>query len=277
MMHRGTLGLAIAAALLISAAGPAQAADEIMLGGVSLAGTGDRDVLDLPACKGSSNQPVVALQAAVANYGAHVERLKVVFQNGGEDVLHVRKRLEAGKSSRWIDLLGAARCIDKIVVVGTSAGRKPGKEARISFRGRTSRAGPPPVARVVDGKPGKVDRSALRGSAADGQEFTDFDVVRVGEDWFLKRAVADVQVGSKFSRLELRGSELWMSHSSGVVAVIDCGVCYITGEQCAECTLESTGGSGTGCVCPEEGLEGSCQATTKFESKLNDVFLEEEW
>ena len=117
---------------------PAAAANAIRLGQVSLTDAKDRDVVNLPACKTSTNVRVTALQMEVLRFQAEIDKFRVVFQNGEDQILSVRNTFKAGTRSRWIALEGAARCIDKIIVIGdtNSIGRRPGKQATVVFYGK---------------------------------------------------------------------------------------------------------------------------------------------
>ena len=112
--------------------------DGIVLGRVSLTDATDRDVVNLPKCSESSNRPVRSLKLETRKFSAQIDKFRVVFQNGQDQLLSVRKTFEAGSSSRWIDLDGAARCIDKIIIIGdtNTIGRRPGRQATIIFRGK---------------------------------------------------------------------------------------------------------------------------------------------
>lgn len=118
--------------------GTAFAADAIRLGQVHLKDGTDRDVIDLPRCKGSENTPIVSLKFKVNKFHAQVDHLKVVFQNGDEQKLPVKKHFDEGQTSRWIDMDGAARCVDKIIIVGDTDTwkKRPKKQAMIAFWGR---------------------------------------------------------------------------------------------------------------------------------------------
>jgi hypothetical protein len=127
-----TLGLAHAAQ-----------AGKVQLGSVNLMDAKDRDVVNLQPCKTSNNRPVTKLQMVVTRYQAEIDRLKVVYQNGEDQVLSVRDVFKAGTTSRWIDLSGNARCIDKIIVLGdtNTRGKKPLKQAHVTFWGMTGDGG----------------------------------------------------------------------------------------------------------------------------------------
>jgi hypothetical protein len=109
-----------------------------VLGRVSLTDAKDRDVVDLPKCANSANVAVRSLQLETKRFPAQIDRFRVVFQNGEDQILSVKKQFQAGSKSRWIDLNGNARCIDKIIIIGdtNSIGRRPGRQATVIFRGK---------------------------------------------------------------------------------------------------------------------------------------------
>ena len=118
--------------------GTAFADGAIRLGEVHLKDGTDRDVINLPTCQDSNNTPIVALKFKVNKFDAQVDHLKVVFQNGDEQKLPVKKHFEEGQTSRWIDIDGDARCVDKIIIVGDTDTwkKRPKKQAQIAFWGR---------------------------------------------------------------------------------------------------------------------------------------------
>ena len=114
------------------------AAGGVVLGQVKLGDAKDRDVVALPPCKTAANVKVTKLRVVAKNYQAEINRLKVTYYNGQDQVLNVRETFRPGTDSRWIDLNGDARCIKKITIVGdtNTIGWKPGKQATIVFRGK---------------------------------------------------------------------------------------------------------------------------------------------
>jgi hypothetical protein len=110
----------------------------VRLGDVQLREGKDLDVVRLPSCKRSANDRVSQLRVAVRGHAAELDRLRVVYQNGDSQVLSVKQRFAAGDRSRWIDLDGKRRCIEKIVVLGDAdtLGWRPGAQARVVFLGR---------------------------------------------------------------------------------------------------------------------------------------------
>ena len=132
----GTCLLALLATL--ACASPAPAEPGVLLGAVRLAEGKDRDVVRLPPCRSSANRAVRELRLVVDLHPAELDLLRVVFHNGERQELHVRQHFGAGDGSRWMDLRGPRRCIQRIVVVGDTdtPGWRPGKQARVSFWGR---------------------------------------------------------------------------------------------------------------------------------------------
>ena len=116
---------------------PVTQSERIKLGTVSLMDTKDKDVVNLPACRSSSNKPVTRLQVQVAAFDAEIDRLNVQFHNGENQNLSVREKFKAGSTSRWIDLSGNARCIKKIIILGdTDTRRRTNRlQSRITFWG----------------------------------------------------------------------------------------------------------------------------------------------
>ena len=135
---RASLLPVLALVTCLACASPVRAEDGVELGRVRLAEGHDRDVVRLPACRGSSNRPVGELRLTVNEHPAELDRLRVVFFNGDTQELSVKQHFAVGDSSRWIDLAGRRRCIQQIVVVGDTdtPGWRPGKQALVRFFGR---------------------------------------------------------------------------------------------------------------------------------------------
>ena len=110
----------------------------VVLGVASLTDGKDRDVIHLRKCRLSPNRPVSEIQLRVKQFAAEIDHLKVEFQNGGKQVLHVKDHFYPGTHSRWMDLKGSKRCIKKIVVIGDADtfGWTPFKQAKVLFLGR---------------------------------------------------------------------------------------------------------------------------------------------
>lgn len=81
----------------------------------------DVDVIRLGACPNFSTG-VKAVRLEVLIRDADIDSFGVIYGNGMHDELPVRERFARGSSSRWIDLRGTGRCIEKIWVVGDTDG-----------------------------------------------------------------------------------------------------------------------------------------------------------
>ncbi len=137
-MSSGFRWFLVLLAALFAAAPVARAAEVVRLGSVTLTDQKDRDVVVLPPCDTLANDKVTAIRVEVRRFPAEIDRLRVVFQNGQSQELALREHLKPGTTSRWIDLKGEARCIERIVVLGDTdtPGRRPGKQAQLVFWGR---------------------------------------------------------------------------------------------------------------------------------------------
>ncbi len=133
-----SLVLALLTALLLVGLSPAEASQSVRLGTVTLSDATERDEVNLPPCESSPNVKVTALKVEVKKFDAQIDLLRIVYQNGQKEELELRNHLDAGTSSRWLDLKGEARCIKRIVIVGDTdtARRAPKKQAVVTFHGR---------------------------------------------------------------------------------------------------------------------------------------------
>ncbi|MBL7713948.1 MAG: DUF2541 family protein [Bdellovibrionales bacterium] len=93
----------------------------------------DHDVLNLGSCPNFTTG-VTHIQLQVRKRAADIDGLAVVYGNGIRDQLVVREKFARGSSSRWIDLQGAGRCIERISVTGDSDGLR-GRRAWIRIYG----------------------------------------------------------------------------------------------------------------------------------------------
>ena len=116
-----------------------QARPGFFLGSVSLTDRKDVDVIHLRSCRTRSNRPVSQIKLKVKKVPAEIDRLKVIFHNGGQQEIYVRDHFKSFSGSRWIDLRGQRRCIKKIIVRGDAdTWRRTGfrKQAKVLFFGR---------------------------------------------------------------------------------------------------------------------------------------------
>ena len=68
----------------------AQARPGFFLGSASLTDRKDVDVIHLRSCRTRSNRPVSQIKLKVKKVPAEIDRLKVIFQNGGQQEIYVR-------------------------------------------------------------------------------------------------------------------------------------------------------------------------------------------
>jgi len=155
-----TLALALLATPLAAQAAPGAT----RLADVSLRDAKDWDLVRLPPCSSPRNVLVTSLGVRVTRHPARINRLKVTFYNGSEQVLDVRHRFAPGSESRWIDLDGAARCIRTIRIIGDtdSIGWRPGKQARVAFFGKGPGAGPVRTVTTGSAELGRLGSVRLR-------------------------------------------------------------------------------------------------------------------
>lgn len=109
-------------ALALTTFSPAFADQVEYLGKVKLAFGRDHDEVNLGDCtRHGDNHRISALKLTVHKFPANIDRLVVQYGNGSREELNVREYFRAESSSRWIDLHGGARCVEKIIVVGSAA------------------------------------------------------------------------------------------------------------------------------------------------------------
>ena len=158
---------------------PAPKSGVVDLGKVRLTDQTDRDVVNLPQCGASGNQPVDRVRIVVRDHRAEIDRLRIQFHHGGAQVLHLKDVFAAGSESRWVDLQGESRCISKIVIVGDtqSIGRRPGKQALVAFEG-SRRTVPVVAAAAASPRPAQAGAAFPLGSIKLG-ESTERDVLKL--------------------------------------------------------------------------------------------------
>jgi hypothetical protein len=95
----------------------------------------DVDVINtIGNCPNYRNQSIYALQLRVYEASANIDQLLVQYGNGQWDELHVREDFRPGSTSRWIDLPGGKRCVEKIIISGDSEGHH-NRKAVVQFYG----------------------------------------------------------------------------------------------------------------------------------------------
>lgn len=117
------LSIALLAALAAVVALPAAAEHRVRLLGTTrlAAHENDVDVVQV-ACR----PRVASVKLVSANRAAEIEQVWVRYGNGEVDRLPVRRYLDRGQETRWIDLRGRRRCVTEIGVVGDAEGRQAG-------------------------------------------------------------------------------------------------------------------------------------------------------
>jgi hypothetical protein len=134
--HSKTFAAALAVALAAGASWPAQADHRVSRLGTARLAAHERDV-DLVAVP--CRPRVAAIKLRSANRAAEIEHVLVTYGNGERDRLPVRRYLDRGQETRWIDLGGRRRCVTEIAVVGDSEGRQAGFHDRGDRRRRPAR------------------------------------------------------------------------------------------------------------------------------------------
>jgi len=133
MSFRTVLNALFALAATFAAAAPAFAGVDY-LGETTLTRFQDRDFIHAGQCPSPMNRPVEAVKIQVLHRVADIDYVAVQYGNGAWDQLPVRERFAPGTDSRWIDLRGGARCVERIAIVGDTDGA-PGL-ARVRVWGR---------------------------------------------------------------------------------------------------------------------------------------------
>lgn len=111
--------LMMLAVLGISSGMDAKAYNGDLLGQTTLNHRTDSDLIYVVGnCPSPRNMPVSAVRLEVHRRAAEIDFIAVQYGNGEWDQLDVRQYFAAGSSSRWIDLRGGARCVEKIKIVG---------------------------------------------------------------------------------------------------------------------------------------------------------------
>lgn len=102
----------------------------------------ETDVIRVQSC----NPLIDRVQMRVQGADVSIQRLVLRFKNGQVDEVDIRSNFKDGESTRWVDLPGSARCVDRIAVIGKSALGSSFRPALIEFFGatRTITNTPPP-------------------------------------------------------------------------------------------------------------------------------------
>ncbi|MCB9959285.1 MAG: DUF2541 family protein [Rhodospirillaceae bacterium] len=98
-------------ALGLAAVAPAAAQQVDFLGSRMVADLSETDVIEADGA-----QRYAAVRLCVDQRAVHFRDLDVIFANGGHQDSLVRAEIPAGECTRWIDLRGGTRNIDRIVM-----------------------------------------------------------------------------------------------------------------------------------------------------------------
>jgi len=105
------------------------------LGSVPLTTFDGRDAITLPACGTLSNPNLRAVQLRVSQAPADIELVRVTFGNGQIEYLPIREQFLPGSETRWVQLMGGSRCIQRIAVIGHKGAYSPNHPAVVSLFG----------------------------------------------------------------------------------------------------------------------------------------------
>ena len=117
---------------------------DLYLGDVRLPGSDEinlhskvEQVLDVRSCRNGFRVSEIQLET---QHGVSIDNVTVVFANGNEDDIHVRRNIRAHRTTQWKDVTGPkgrSRCVRSIVIEGTSqddiAGALVGVNAEINY------------------------------------------------------------------------------------------------------------------------------------------------
>jgi hypothetical protein len=92
------------------------------------------DVIQVESC----NPRVNRIQLRAKHADANIKALLLRFKNGQTEQLEVRSVLKQGQSTRWIELPGSQRCIDRIAITGSSELGSSFSPAKIEFFGEVA-------------------------------------------------------------------------------------------------------------------------------------------
>lgn len=127
MVRRTIIAASILAAVLVIFGSEANAQGGTFLGARTVPDRSDRDTLVVGAKRGQFRR----LQFRVKKHGIDFHKVKVHFGNGHSEEIELRDRIPAGGQTRWIDLNGGRRTIEKIEF-WYDAVTSPGKRAQVN-------------------------------------------------------------------------------------------------------------------------------------------------
>ena len=110
MVRRTFIAASILAAVLVMFGSEANAQGGTFLGARTVPDRSDRDTLIVGSKRGQFRR----LQFRVKKHGIDFHKVKVHFGNGQSEEIDLRDRIPAGGQTRWIDLNGGSRTIERI-------------------------------------------------------------------------------------------------------------------------------------------------------------------
>lgn len=130
MVRRTIIAASILAAVLVIFGSEANAQGGTFLGARTVPDRSDHDTLNVGASRGQFRR----LQFRVKVHGVDFHKVKVFYGNGGSEEIELRDRVPAGGQTRWVNLNGGRRTIDKIEF-WYDAVTSPGKRAQVNVWG----------------------------------------------------------------------------------------------------------------------------------------------
>lgn len=95
--------------------------NRIALGSIRLNADGQgQSSFVLPKCNQSDNKQVGALRFRIDNADAYVDRIRIVYHNGENELVDVDRVYDQNSLSGWYEIPGGKRCVKSITVRGKS-------------------------------------------------------------------------------------------------------------------------------------------------------------
>jgi hypothetical protein len=130
MLKRSFFAVAVLAAVFVIFGSEANAQGGVFLGNRTVPDRSDKDTLVVGARYGKFRR----LQFRVKVRGIDFHKVKVHYANGGDEEISMRDRVPTGGQTRWIDLKGGRRTIEKIEF-WYDAVSSPGQRAQVNIWG----------------------------------------------------------------------------------------------------------------------------------------------
>lgn len=131
MFKRSLFFVGFFAVAFFAFANSANAQGGVFLGSREVRDRAEKDTIVVGAARGTFDR----LQFRVGSHAVDFKRVVVHFENGGEEELDLRDTIPAGGQSRWINLRGKDRRIQRIEFWYDAATWKRGVRSRVSAFG----------------------------------------------------------------------------------------------------------------------------------------------